>query len=126
MIGDVSKELPEDAWLLDHLDSKIPALSKEPERSFDFVVSEVRSSVICPLTRQMRLWETFENTVFKTWAMPHMSPPRQLCMNITEMKGARPVAQRHYPVVPQHMAKLEWQIQALIDAGDGGHECSLS
>ena len=36
-LGDVGKELPEDAEILDFLDADILGLSTNPERSFDFV-----------------------------------------------------------------------------------------
>ena len=49
--------------------------------------------------------------------MPRMPPPRQLDMDITEKRDARPVAMRHYPVSPQHMPELERQIKTLLDAG---------
>ena len=44
-LGDVGKELPEDAEILDFLDADIPGLSANPERSFDFVTSEVRTQL---------------------------------------------------------------------------------
>ena len=44
-LGDVGKELPEDAEILDLLDADIPGLSANPERSFEFVTSEVRTQL---------------------------------------------------------------------------------
>ena len=42
-LGDVGKELPEDAKILDFLDADISGLVTNPELSFDFVTSEVRT-----------------------------------------------------------------------------------
>jgi len=44
-LGDIGKELPEDEELSDFLDADIPGLSINPERSFDFVTSEVRTQL---------------------------------------------------------------------------------
>ena len=120
-LGDMGKELPEDEELSDFLDADIPGLSINPERSFDFVTSEVRTQLAhLPLEQVdeiLTLLGGFESTVFETRAMPRMPPPRQLDMDITETSDARPVAMRHYPVAPQHMPELERQIKALLDAG---------
>jgi len=120
-LGDMGKELPEDEELSDFLDADIPGLSINPERSFDFVTSEVRTQLAhLPLEQVdeiLTLLSGLESTVFETRAMPRMPPPHQLDMDITEMPDARPVAMRHYPVTPQHMPELERQIKALLDAG---------
>jgi len=42
-LGDVGKELLEDAKILDFLDADISGLVTNPELSFDFVTSEVRT-----------------------------------------------------------------------------------
>jgi len=88
-----------------------------PERSFDFVTSEVRTQLVHLPAQQVEdiltLLGGFENTVFETRTMPRMPPVRQLDMDITETSDARPVAMRHYPVAPQHMPELERQIKAL-------------
>ena len=114
-------ELPEDEELSDFLDADIPGLSINPERSYDFVTSEVRTQLAhLPLEQVdeiLTLLSGFESTVFETREIPRMPPPRQLDMDITETPDARPVAMRHYPVVPQHMPELEPQIKALLDAG---------
>jgi len=44
-LGDVGKGLPEDADILDFLDTDISGLAKDPELSFDFVTSEVRTKL---------------------------------------------------------------------------------
>jgi len=120
-LGDVDKELPEDAEILDFLDADIPGLSTNSERSFDFVTSEVRTQLAHLPAQQVEdilsLLGGFEKTVFETRTIPRMPPVRQLDMDITETADARPVAMRHYPVVPQHMPELERQIKALLDAG---------
>jgi len=120
-LGDMGKELPEDEELSDFLDADIPGLATNPERSFDFVTSEVRTQLahLPPdqVDRILKLLGGFESTVFETRAMPRMPPPRQIDMDITETPDARPVAMRHYPVAPQHMPKLERQIKAFLDAG---------
>jgi len=120
-LGDVGKELLEDAEILDFLDADIPGLSANPERSFDFVTSEVRTQLAHLPTQQVEailsLLGGFEKTVFETRTMPRMPPVRQLDMDITETVDARSVAMRHYPVAPQHMPELEGQIKALLDAG---------
>ena len=117
----MGKELPEDAEILDFLDADIPGLSANPERSFDFVTSEVRTQLAHLPTQQVEdilsLLGGFEQTVFETRTMPRMPPVRQLDMDITETVDARPVAMRHYPVAPQHMPELARQIKALLDAG---------
>jgi len=117
----VGKKLPEDAEILDFLDADIPGLSANPERSFDFVISEVRTQLAHLSTQQVEdnllLLGGFEKIVFETRAMPQMPPVHQLDMDITETADARPVAMRHYPVAPQHMPQLERQIKALLDAG---------
>jgi len=117
----MGKELPEDEELSDFLDADIPGLSINPERSFDFVTSEVRTQLAhLPLEQVdeiLTLLGGFESTLFETRAMPRMPPPRQLDMDITETPDARPVAMRHYPVAPQHMPELERQIKTLFDAG---------
>jgi len=114
-------ELPEDEELSDFLDADIPGLSINPERSFDFVPSEVRTQLAhLPLEQVdeiLTLLGGFESTVFETRARPRMPPPRQLDMDITETPDARPVAMRHYPIAPQHMPELERQIKALLDVG---------
>jgi len=118
---DMGKELPEDEELSDFLDADIPRLANNPERSFDFVTSEVHTQLAHLPPEQvdkiLTLLGGFESTVFETRAMPRMPPPRQLDMDITETPDARPVAMRHYPVAPQHMPELERQIKALLDAG---------
>jgi len=120
-LGDVGKELPEDAEILDFLDADIPGLTTNPERSFDFVTSEVRTQLAHLPAQQVEdiltLLGGFENTVFETRTMPRMPPVRQLDMDIKETSDARPVAMRHYPVAPQHMPELERQIKTLLDAG---------
>jgi len=120
-LGDMGKELPEDEELSDFLDADIPGLTNIPERSFDFVTSEVRTQLAHLPPEQvdeiLTLLGGFESTVFDTRGMPRMSPPRQLDMDITETPDARPVAMRHYPVAPQHMPELERQIKVLLDAG---------
>jgi len=45
MMGDVGKELPEDAELENLVDMDIPGLVAPGERSFDFVESEVREQL---------------------------------------------------------------------------------
>jgi len=120
-LGDMGKELPEDEELSDFLDADIPGLANNPERSFDFVTSEVRAQLAHLPPEQVNEILTlpggFESTMFETRAMPRMPPPRQLDMDITETPDARPVAMRHYAVAPQHMPELERQIKALLDAG---------
>ena len=117
----MGKELPEDAEILDFLDADIPGLATNPERSFDFVISEVHTQLAHLPAQQVEdiltLLGGFEDTVFETRTMPRMPPVRQLDMDITETTEARPVAIRHYPVAPQHMLELERQIKALLDAG---------
>jgi len=120
-LDDMGKELPEDGELSDFLDTDIPGLSINPERSFDFVTSEVRTQLAhLPLEQVdgiLTLLGGFESTVFETRAIPRTPPPRQLDMDITETPDARPVAMRHYPVTPQHMTELDRQIKVLLDAG---------
>jgi len=115
------KELPEDEELSDFLDADIPGLSNNPERSFDFVTSEVCTQLAHLPPHQvdeiLTLLGGFESTVFETRAMLRMPPPRQLDMDITETPDARPIAMLHYHVAPQHMPELERQIKALLDAG---------
>ena len=98
-LGDMCKELPEDAEILDFLDADIPGLSANPERSFDFVTSEVCTQFAHLPTQQVEdilsLLGGFEKTVFETRTMPRMPPVRQLDMDITETVDARPVAMRH-------------------------------
>jgi len=99
-LGDMGKELPEDEELSDFLDADIPGLTNIPERSFDFVTSEVRTQLAHLPPEQvdeiLTLLGGFESTVFETRVMPRMPPPRQLDMDITETPDARPVAVRHY------------------------------
>jgi len=68
-LGDVGKELPEDAEILDFLDADIPGLSTNSERSFDFVTSEVRTQLAHLPAQQVEdilsLLGGFENTVLK-------------------------------------------------------------
>jgi hypothetical protein len=72
----VGKELPEDAEILDFLDADIPGLSANPERSLDFVTSEVRTQLAHLPTQQVQeilsLLGGFEKTVFETRTMPRM------------------------------------------------------
>ena len=86
-LGDMGKELPEDEELSDFLDADIPGLSINPERSFDFVTSEVRTQLAhLPLEQVdeiLTLLGGFESTVFETRAMPRMPPPCQLDIDIT-------------------------------------------
>ena len=67
-LGNVGKELPEDAEILDFLDADIPGLSANPERLFDFVTSEVRTQLAHLPAQQvdaiLSLLGGFENTVF--------------------------------------------------------------
>jgi len=106
---------------LDFLDADIPGLSTNPERSFDFVTSEVRTQLAHLPTQQVEdilsLLGGFEKTVFETRTMPRMPPVRQLDVDLTETVDARSVAMHQYPVAPQHMPKLECQINSLLDVG---------
>jgi len=120
----MGKELPEDEELSDSLDADIPGLSINPERSFDFVTSEVHTQLAhLPLEQVDKILTLlcgFESTVFETRTMSRMPPPRQLDMDITETPDARSVVMRHYPIAPQHMSELdsmERQIKVLLDAG---------
>ena len=45
MLGDVAKELPEDAKLEDLVDMDIPGLVPPTTRGFDFVEAEVRAQL---------------------------------------------------------------------------------
>jgi len=98
-LGDMGKELPEDEELSDFLDADIPGVSTNPERSFDFVTSEVRTQLahLAPdqVDEILTLLGGFKSAVFETRGMPRMPPPRQLDMDITETPDARPVAMRH-------------------------------
>jgi len=49
--------------------------------------------------------------------MPRLAPHRHWDLDITEMEGARPQACRPYPVAPQHLTKLNRQIEVLERAG---------
>jgi len=107
--------------LLDFLDSDIPVLAANPERSFDFVTSKVRNQPAHLPTQEvdaiLKLLCGYESIVFETRAMPRMPPLRQLDMDITETPWARPVAMKPKKVALQHAPKLERQIQALLDSG---------
>ena len=87
-LSDMGKELPEDGELSDFLDTDIPGLSINPERSFDFVTPEVLTQLAHLPPDQvydiLTLLRGFESTVFETRAMPRMRPPHQLDMDITE------------------------------------------
>jgi len=77
-LGDMDKELPQDEELLDFLDADIPGLVNNPEHSFDFVTSEVRTQLAHLPPEQMdeilTLLGGFESTVFETRAIPRMPP----------------------------------------------------
>jgi len=64
----MSKEQPEDEELSDFLDADIPGLANNPERSFDFVTSEVRTQLAHFAPDQvdeiLTLLGGFESTVF--------------------------------------------------------------
>jgi len=128
-LGDMGKELPEDDELSDFLNADIPGLVNNPERSFDFVTSEVRTQLAyLPLEQVdeiLTLLGGFEHTVFETRAMPWMPPPHQLDMDITETTDARLVAMRNNPIAPQHMPELERQKKAVLDAGEIRESVSL-
>jgi len=68
----MGKELPEDEELSDFLDADIPGLSINPERSSDFVTSEVRTQLAhLPLEQVdeiLPLLGGFESSVFETRA----------------------------------------------------------
>jgi len=109
-IGDVGKELPEDAELENLVDMDIPGLVTPGERSFDFVEAEVQEQ-LSRLSSQkqdtiVRILGTYEPTVFETREMPRLAPHRHWDLDITEMEGARPQAGRPYPVTPQHLPEL--------------------
>jgi len=121
MLGDVSKELPEDGEFEGLVDMEIPGLVPPVARAFDFVEAEVRAQ-LGDLSKQkqadiIRLLESYEPTVFETRDMPQLAPHRQWDLDIMEVEGARPVAGRPYPVAPQHLPELNRQIAVLEEAG---------
>ena len=74
MLGDVSKELPEDEELEGLVDMEIPGLVPPVARAFDFVEAEVRAQ-LGDLSKQKKadvIWllEGYEPTIFETRGMP--------------------------------------------------------
>ena len=117
MMGDVGKELPEDAELENLVDMDIPGIVAPGERSFDFVEAEVQEQ-LSHLSRQneILLWGFLGHTNLRC-EMPRLAPHRHWDLDITEMEGARPQAGRPYPVAPQHLPELNRQIEVLERAG---------
>jgi len=113
MIGDVGKELPEDAELEDLVDMDIPGLVTPGEWSFDFVEEEVREQLSHLSRTIVGILGTYEPTVFETREMPRLVQHRHWDLDITEMEGARPQASSQYPVTPQHLPELNRQIEVL-------------
>ena len=77
MIGDVGKELLEDAELENLVDMDIPGLVVPGERSFNFVESEVQEQ-LSHISRQKQdtivgVLGTYEPTVFETHEMPRLA-----------------------------------------------------
>ena len=121
MIGDVAKELPEDAELENLVDMDIPGLVAPGERSFHFVESEVRDQLShLSLQKQdviVGILEEYEPMVFENREMPRLAPHRNWDLDITEIEGARPQAGQPYLVAPQHLPELNRQIAVLERAG---------
>jgi len=121
MLGDVAKELPEDAELEDLVDMDIPGLVPPIINAFDFVEAEVRTQ-LGDLSRKkqdviVRILEGFEPTVFETCDMLRLAPHCQWDLDIKEVEGARPVTGLLYPVSPQHLPELNRQISVLEQVG---------
>ena len=78
MIGDVTKEVPEDAELEHLVDMDIPGLVLSSERSFDFVEAEVREQLNhLSLQKQdaiVGILRGYEPTVFETREIQRLVP----------------------------------------------------
>jgi len=121
MLGDVAKELPEDAELEELVDMDIPGLVPPTTRAFDFVNAEVRAQ-LGDLSRKkqdaiVHILEGYEPTVFETRDVPRLALHHQWDLHITEVDGARLVAGRPYPVSPQYLPEQNRQIMVLEQAG---------
>jgi len=66
----MGKELPEDEELSDFLDADIPGMSINPERSFDFVTSEVRTQLAHLPLEQVDETHTAQWIICITWPRP--------------------------------------------------------
>jgi len=78
MIGDVAKELPEDAELENLVDMDIPGLVTPGERSFDFVEAKVRDQLSYLFLQKqdviVGILGGYEPTIFETREMPRLAP----------------------------------------------------
>jgi len=115
MLGDVGKELPEDAALEGLVDIEIPGLVPPSARAFDFVEAEVQAQ-LGDLSQQkqadiIRVLEGYKPTVFDIWQMPLLALHRQWFLDITEVEGARLVAIWRSPVLVIRRSPLRFRLK---------------